>query len=211
MRTEALIEFLAQGEQPVRRFVALRAFMLAAAAGLVLSAALAVGMRGPAPGEIYGTAAQWIKLAYAGTLGLAAGWLAIRLALPAARVRIPRRAVTLVATAMATIGIASLLLMPSGTRLAAFLGESWRTCPWNVLVLSLPALAATLWAMRGLAPTRAPVAGFAAGVFAGALGAFGYALSCPETSPAFVAAWYSLGVGLTGLLGAALGPRVLRW
>jgi hypothetical protein len=43
------------------------------------------------------------------------------------------------------------------------------------------------------------------------LGASGYALACPEASPAFVAVWYSLGVLLTGLLGAALGPRLLRW
>jgi hypothetical protein len=46
---------------------------------------------------------------------------------------------------------------------------------------------------------------------AGALGALGYALSCEESSPAFVAVWYTAGVALVGLLGAALGPRVLRW
>ena len=42
-------------------------------------------------------------------------------------------------------------------------------------------------------------------------GAFGYALSCTELSPAFVAIWYSLGIGLAGALGAALGPWTLRW
>jgi hypothetical protein len=44
-----------------------------------------------------------------------------------------------------------------------------------------------------------------------ALGACGYALACAEPSPAFVAAWYTLGILATGALGAALGPRVLRW
>jgi hypothetical protein len=77
--------------------------------------------------------------------------------------------------------------------------------------LSLPALAAAFWAVRGLAPTRLRAAGFAAGLLAGSLGAFGYALSCPEVSPAFVAVWYTLGIGLTGAVGAGLGPRVLRW
>ena len=48
-------------------------------------------------------------------------------------------------------------------------------------------------------------------LFAGALGAAGYALACTETSPGFVAAWYSLGIGLTAALGAIVGPRVLRW
>jgi len=75
----------------------------------------------------------------------------------------------------------------------------------------LPALAAALWAVRGLAPTRPWAAGFAAGLLAGSVGAFGYSLSCPEASPAFVAAWYTLGIVLTGAVGAALGPRVLRW
>ena len=41
--------------------------------------------------------------------------------------------------------------------------------------------------------------------------AFGYALSCTELSPAFVAIWYSLGIALAGALGAVLGPRILRW
>ena len=78
-------------------------------------------------------------------------------------------------------------------------------------MVSLPALAAALWALRGLAPTRLRTAGFASGVLAGSVGAFGYALSCPEASMSFVAVWYSLGILLTGALGAALGPRVLRW
>jgi hypothetical protein len=75
----------------------------------------------------------------------------------------------------------------------------------------LPALAAALWALRGLAPTQARAAGLAAGLLAGGLGAFGYALACTELSPAFVAVWYSLGIGMAGALGAALGPLTLRW
>jgi hypothetical protein len=51
----------------------------------------------------------------------------------------------------------------------------------------------------------------AAGLLAGAVGAFGYAFACIEQSTAFVALWYSLGIGMSGALGAALGPRVLRW
>jgi hypothetical protein len=80
-----------------------------------------------------------------------------------------------------------------------------------VLALSLPALGATLLAMRGLAPTRLRAAGTAAGLLAGAVGAIGYALHCPEAALAFVAAWYTAGIALAGALGAALGPLVLRW
>ncbi len=79
------------------------------------------------------------------------------------------------------------------------------------MVLSLPALAGALWAVRGLVPTQLRAAGFNAGLMAGALGAMGYALVCPEVSATFVAVWYSLGILLTGLLGTFLGPRLLRW
>jgi hypothetical protein len=91
------------------------------------------------------------------------------------------------------------------------LGHSWASCPTNVLLLALPTLAGALWALRGLAPTRPRAAGLAAGLLAGGIGAFGYALSCTELSAAFVAVWYSLGIGLAGGLGALLGPWLLRW
>ena len=112
---------------------------------------------------------------------------------------------------MAAIGLVSWLSEPADRRLAALLGHSWLSCPPSVLVLSLPALAAALWAVQGLAPTRPRMAGFAAGLLAGSVGAFSYSLSCPEASAAFVAVWYSLGIGLTGVAGAILGSRVLRW
>ena len=82
---------------------------------------------------------------------------------------------------------------------------------WAVFVLSLPALAAALWAVRGLAPTRPRATGLAAGLLADAAGAAGYALACVEPSTLFIAISYTLGIGLCGALGAALGPRVLRW
>ena len=72
-------------------------------------------------------------------------------------------------------------------------------------------LATALSALRGLAPVRPRTAGFAAGLFAGALGALGYSLACPELAASFVAVWYTLGIGLVALAGAALAPFVLRW
>jgi len=80
-----------------------------------------------------------------------------------------------------------------------------------VLALSLPGLAAVMWALRGLAPTQPRAAGLAAGLLAGALGAAGYALSCTELALVFVATWYSLSIVMAGALGALLGPRLLRW
>jgi hypothetical protein len=161
--------------------------------------------------ELFVDPGPWLKLAYAGGLAVGAAWLAARLGRPVARIDGPVRVLLLVVALMALLGALALLAAPPGGRLAALFGHSWQRCPFNVLALSLPALAGALWALRGLAPTQPRAAGLAAGLLAGALGALGYALSCTELSPAFIAVWYSLGIGLAGALGCALGPLILRW
>ncbi|MFO0443333.1 MAG: DUF1109 domain-containing protein [Betaproteobacteria bacterium] len=211
MKTEALIDMLARDAGPVPRALAARRLSPAAAAGLLVSALIAITWFGIIPAQMFATAVPWTKMAYAGALALAAGWWTARLSRPAAPIALPRRVTVLVLLAMVVVGGLSLASTPAGARLDAVLGESWSTCPWSVLVLSLPALAGSLWAVRGLAPTRPGAAGFAAGLLAGSVGAFGYSLSCPEASPAFVAIWYTLGIAFTGAVGAVLGPRALRW
>jgi hypothetical protein len=179
--------------------------------GLLASAALALTLLGPVPAAELATPAAWTKLAYGAALAVAALWLTAQLARPVARLQGPRAGVLAVVALMAVLGLATMLATPPGERMPALMGHSALSCPWNVAALSLPALLAALWALRGLAPTQLRAAGFAAGLLAGAVGALGYALTCNESSAAFVAVWYSLGILLSALLGAALGPRVLRW
>jgi hypothetical protein len=91
------------------------------------------------------------------------------------------------------------------------MGHSAMLCPWRILVIGLPILAGAVWAVRGLAPTRLGLAGLAAGVAAGGLGAAIYALACNETSAPFLAVWYTLGIAALTGLGALFGSRLLRW
>ncbi len=211
MKTERLIDLLALGAGPAPRVAAARRLGAAAFAGLAASGVLALALIGPVPAAMPGSSGIGIKLLYGGALALAAAWLAARLGQPAAAATPPWRAVAAVLGGMALVGAASLMETPADQRLPALLGQSWGRCPWAVAGLSLPALGAALWALRGLAPTRPRSAGFAAGLLAGALGAIGYALACQEPSPAFVAVWYSAGIAIPALLGAVFGPRVLRW
>lgn len=211
MKTDDWIDLLARGAGPAPRAVAARRLLPVAVAGALLAAVLAVSMWGPLAPAQYATSATWLKLAYAAGLAGAAGWLAARLARPVPRWTGPAGLVLAVTGTMALAGLATLAAAPEGERMTVLMGSTWADCPWNVLKLSLPALAGGLWAVRGLAPTRPRAAGFAVGLFAGALGACGYALHCPESSAAFVAVWYSLGILLAGSLGALLGPRLLRW
>jgi hypothetical protein len=211
MKTNELIDLLATGAGPTPRGVAARRLAPAAALGVLASMAGALTVLGPIPAELFADPGPWLKLAYAGGLAVGAAWLAARLGRPVARIDGPVRVLLLVVALMALLGALALLAAPPGGRLAALFGHSWQRCPFNVLALSLPALAGALWALRGLAPTQPRAAGLAAGLLAGALGALGYALSCTELSPAFIAVWYSLGIGLAGALGCALGPLILRW
>jgi hypothetical protein len=211
MKTSELIDALATGAGAVPRAFVARRLVPAAIAGWVLAAVAALVLMGPAPAEMLYGVALWTKLAYAGVMAVAAGLLTARLARPVSRTRGPAHAVAGIVAVMLLAGLLSLAATPSGERAPHLLGHSWLMCPWGVLALSLPSLAGALQALRTLAPTRPRMAGLAAGLLAGSLGALGYALACPEVSITFVAIWYSLGIALAAALGAWLGPRVLHW
>lgn len=211
MKTDALIEMLARDAGPAPRHPATSRLAPAVLLGLLASAALALLTIGPLPSAMFTTPAPWIKIVYALSLAAAATMLTARLARPLARLKIPVASALIVFSIMVTAGTFALMRTPENARLAALLGKTWWMCPWLLIGLSLPALGGALWAVRGLAPTRPDRAGLACGLLAGCLGAAGYALACPESSTAFVAVWYTAGIGLTAALGRVLGPAVLRW
>jgi hypothetical protein len=211
MKTSELIDALASGAGAVPRAFVARRLVPVAMAGWAVAAAAALVLMGPAPAEMLSGAALWTKLAYAGLMAAAAGLLTARLARPVPRITGPGWVVAVIVAVMLLAGLLSLVATPAVERVQHVLGHSWLVCPWGVLALSLPGLAGALQALRTLAPTRPRMAGLAAGLLAGSLGALGYALACPEVSITFVAIWYSVGIALAGAVGAWLGPRVLHW
>lgn len=153
----------------------------------------------------------WIKALYAGALAGAGAICVERLARPVAS---PRGGLLLGGVALVVLvalSSAQLAGVPPAHRMGLLLGRSWQSCPSNILILSVPTLALTLLTMRSLAPTRLRLAGAAAGLLAGGVAASAYALHCPETAPAFVVTWYSLGVLASMLTGLVVGPWALRW
>ena len=211
MKTEQLIDLLAKGAGPAPRALVARRLAPVLAAALLASALASLAMLGPIPSSMWGGSAPWIKLAYAGALAAAGAWLVARLARPAMPIAAPAVSLVAVAGAMWFAGATALLAAPAADRFADLTGHSAARCPWAIVLLALPALFGIVQTLRALAPTRLRLAGFAAGLLAGAIGAAGYALSCTEESTAFIAVWYSAGIVLTGLLGGALGGRLLRW
>jgi hypothetical protein len=211
VNTTELISALARGAGPAPRLLVTSKFVLIAVAGALIAAAMAVSMFGLVPVAMFKGAALWTKVIYAAFLAAGAMRLAERLARPAANANPQRFALLVVFAAMGVAAAWAYAEVPPEGRRAFVLGNSWAVCPWCVMLLSMPTLAAALWVLRGMAPVQPMLAGLAAGVLSGAIGALGYAFACPEASIGFVAVWYTLGIGLTGMLGAALGPWILRW
>jgi hypothetical protein len=211
MKTERLIGLLATGAGPAPRAPVARRLAPVLAAALAASIIASTAALGLIPSAMWFGAAPWIKLGYAAGLGACCAWLVARLARPAAPIGAAPFALAAVLVAMLLLGAAEFALAPPAERYVHLVGQSAARCPWAILALSIPALAGILWALRGLAPTRLRAAGLGAGLLAGALGAAAYSLSCTEQSAAFVAIWYTLGIALCGLLGGALGGRLLRW
>jgi hypothetical protein len=99
----------------------------------------------------------------------------------------------------------------ANARPALIMGSTWQTCLIGVVAMSLPIFGALLWSFRRLAPTRLRLAGFLAGLSAGAMASVVYALYCPETTASFMLVWYSLGMIVPAIAGALLARRLLRW
>jgi hypothetical protein len=211
MKTDALINLMAQGAGPAQRHPALPRLALALALGLATAFALVLVFMKPVGGAVLAQGAWWVKLGYAVSLALALGWLAARLGRPVVRAHTAVRVAVAVVAAMALLALWQTFTSAPEMRLSQWRGHSAPSCPFSVLALSLPTLALGLWALRGLAPTRLALAGAAVGMMAGAAGAVAYAVACDELGFGFVATWYTLGIGLAGALGAWLGPRTLRW
>jgi hypothetical protein len=154
----------------------------------------------------------WMKACYTGALGVA-GYLAIeRLARPGGSGQRGWILGGVVLGLFALAGVVQAMMSPDiQMALRMLRGHSWNVCSRNILALSLPMLALGLWTVRGMAPTRPTLAGFATGLFSGGVAATVYGLHCPEHTFTFVALWYSLGVLLTAALGALIGRWALRW
>lgn len=212
MKTDELIAMLARGDVavPARRPGATAAVL---AAGLLASIVLMqLTLRTlPQLGDAVAWPAFWLKVGFVVAMVCAAWHAASTLARPGAREgSVP---VVLAAPLLLIWLIGAVLLMMAAPdqRAQLFWGGTWRACPALIALLSAPLLAAALWAMRRMAPTRLRLAGAAAGLAAGAGGALVYCLHCPEMSPAFVGTWYVLGMLVPAAIGALLGPKVLAW
>lgn len=210
MKTDDLIDALARDPIPASPSVpGLICRGLAFGAPVALVAMLAtLGVREDAMSAI---AEGWfgLKLALVALVALAAWRVVDRAARPGERI------------GYGWLGLAGLAFLAAITLDLGALGlDDWRErlqgdnaalCIVAIPLLSAAPLIGLIVALRDGAATNAALAGAAAGLLAGAVGAFVYGLHCSDDSPLFLGVWYVLGIGVVTVIGGLLGRRFLTW
>jgi hypothetical protein len=112
------------------------------------------------------------------------------------------------------VALAVLLLsqpLARGAMLRGATSISSGRCLVCIVFFAAVPLAAVIWAVRKGAPTRLKLSGAIAGIVAGGIGAAAYAFNCTSDTIPFIAIWYGAAIALCAVIGALIGPRVLRW
>jgi hypothetical protein len=214
MKTDDLIAALAASAEPVPAGpMAPRKFAAPLGVGVVAAVILMAVWLGFA--DLKSAAVSggfWLKLIYAAVLGGLGVVMAARLSRPGAvlSVWLVLSAPVLIIILMA-VGFGQLMMAPDADRMDLMRGGSWSVCSRLIVAVATPVYLGLVVALRGLAPTRPALAGAAAGLAAGGIGAAVYALHCPEYAPAFIALWYTAGILASAALGGLVGWRLLRW
>ncbi len=213
MTTNDLIARLTGDLKPVPKTAVIQRVGTGLGISLAASALLMwlwLGLR-PDLMEATGTMSFWIKFAYTLILAAAGAWAVKRIAHPLGSIRVNLDLMVAAIVIICFLAIAQLMAAPRDTYHILLAGHTVTVCTFNIVVLSLPLLVGAFWVLRGLAPTRLTVAGAAAGLAAGAIASLVYSFHCDESAMPFIAIWYTLGVLVSGFIGAITGRFFLRW
>jgi hypothetical protein len=214
VKTDDLISLLAADTAPaLGRRSAARQIAIAVGAGIALAALmmqLTLGVR-PDLGQAIVWPMFWMKVLFPAMVAVASFATLARLARPGVSASAAGVAIAVPVLLLWWMAMAAYAAAPPPERAAMVWGQTWRMCVLNIVLIAAPIFVATCLALRQLAPTRLALSGACAGALSGAAGAAVYAFHCPETALPFMAIWYVAGIGLTALIGAGLGRRILRW
>ncbi len=210
MKTEDLIDALSRDAVPAlptvgRRLV--RTMAIAAPISLALTLAV-LGIREDA---VMALGEGWFgfKLVLM-ALVTACGWMLLKASSRPGRPA-PLWLLALMAAVFAAAALADVIVMGAADWQERLVGDNALRCLVTIPLLAAAPLAGAIHVLRDSAPLRPGLAGAAAGLFAGGVGAVLYGLHCTDDSPLFVAAWYVAGIMLVVGAGAAAGRRWLVW
>lgn len=213
MKTEDLITLLATGAGAVEAPAPARRYAVAigwGAAGASLLLLLLLQVRHDL-GQALLLPMFWVKVGFVVSLAAGSLFATLRLSLPGAKINWVPVALGLPVLGIWAIAAITLIEADPTERSKLFFGDTWKSCPLLIAMLSVPVFAVVLRTMRNLAPTRPRLAGAAAGLLSGSVAAIVYSLHCPEMGAPFIAFWYLLGALIPTGIGAVLGNTLLRW
>jgi hypothetical protein len=190
-----------------------RALALALIPGVAIALSLHFAILGLRPHllTLLGDPRLLFKLCLTFLLAALSCALVARIARPGVSIRRMTLLLAIVPALLAAAILAELLAVPAAEWGQRLVGTNAIFCLKTIPFLAAAPLVAALLALRQGAPEHPALAGAAAGLFAGAISAHLYATHCPDDSPLFVAAWYTLAIGIVAAIGAAAGQRLLRW
>jgi hypothetical protein len=212
VKTGDLIRALA-ADSELRAIPPGRALALALIPGVAIALGLHFALLGLRPHlfAVLGEPRLLFKLCLTVLLVAVSRPLAVRLVRPGAGIRRPAFLLAIVPVLLVAASLAEFLAVPAHEWGQRLIGSNAAVCLKSIPFLAAAPLVAALLALRQGAPEHPALAGAVAGLFAGAIGAALYATHCPDDSPLFVAAWYTLAIGFVAAIGAAAGRRLLRW
>lgn len=211
MKTDDLINMLAQNVEPMERPRWARRMAMTLVLGLIAAGLLVLAVFGMRPN--IGTSMSWvlIKAAFSALAAAVMLPLVMRLMRPGRPLGWRVGAALVFVAICALVTFIALMGQPTEARMHAWTGGFFPWCIIFIPLLAAPTAAGLVWVMRGLAPTRLTLSGAAIGALSGGVGAMAYAMYCPVDSVAFVTTWYVVAIAICAALGAVIGARLLRW
>lgn len=211
MKTDHLIDMLSTNVEPVKTIQIRKTLTLALMIGGAAAFCLMLGTVGLRSGLTTSLGFLALKLVFTLSLITLGTLLLARLARPGQRSKKLSSLALVPFLVLACAGVAALGFHGPMAWGKMLFGMNWLTCLLCIPMFAVIPFAALVWFLRKGAPTELKLTGAIAGLVAGALGATAYAFHCPDDAVPFIAIWYGGMVGLCALIGALVGPRLLRW
>jgi hypothetical protein len=213
MKTDELIETLGVTVERVEGRSFRNAFIVALVLGVALAVCVMQAVLGMSPGALRESQWRLLTLIAVFVVGVvvAGSWYLLKAAHPGMSKRGPSALIVALVAAFLCAGIAGLFATDPAARSALIFAPMWTVCLTCIPLFSIGPFIALVWVLRKGAPTKLRSAGAVTGLVAGAVGAGACALHQPGGSLPFIGLWYVAPILLCALIGALLGPRVLRW
>jgi hypothetical protein len=213
MKTDELIDLLATNLERVEGGELRNTVMIALAIGAAAAFCLVLAMFGVPTAAPGGEFSLFKILALAFTLGLVAAGASLltRSARPGEPTGKLLGLIVLLFLAIFVAALVTFVLTHPAAWGAIVFGQQWAACLVCIPLFAFAPFASLVWALRHGAPTNLVRTGAIAGLVAGALGAAVFAFHHSAGSIPFIAFWYGGPILVCSVVGALLGPRLLRW